>query len=103
MGDVAVQLMNDGTDEVGGDKFDEAIRNHLIQRVSKARGLDETPESQPDAKARLLDRCERAKIDLSSRSKVSIYVPSFFRDIKEEDFEDSLSQEEFETIVHASS
>ena len=99
MGDVAVQLMNDGTDEVGGDKFDEAIRNHLIQRVSKARGLDETPESQPDAKARLLDRCERAKIDLSSRSKVSIYVPSFFRDIKEEDFEDSLSQEEFETIV----
>ena len=50
-------------------------------------------------RARLLDRCERAKIDLSSRSKVPIYVPSFFRGIEEEDFEDSLSQERLETLV----
>lgn len=69
MDDVAVQLRNDGTDEVGGDKFDEAIRNHLIKRVSQARGFDETIEIHPDAKARLLDRCERAKIDLKRSQK----------------------------------
>lgn len=96
---VAVQLMNDGTEEVGGDVFDQAIMNHLIRRVFEARSFDETTEIHPDAKARLLDRCERAKIDLSSRSNVSLYVPSFFRGVKEDDFDDSLSQEELETIV----
>ncbi len=99
MDGVAVQLMNDGTDEVGGDVFDEAIMNRLIQKVRPARGLDETVETQPGAKARLLDRCERAKIDLSSRSEVSLYVPSFFRGIEEEDFYVPLSQEELEIIV----
>ena len=99
IGNVAVQLMNDGTDEVGGDEFDQAIMNHLVQRVFKVRDLDETVEPQPGAKARLLDFCERAKIHLSSSSRAEIYVPSFFRGIEEEEFDDSLSQEELETIV----
>ncbi len=99
MGDVAIQVMNDGTDEVGGDVFDEAIMNRLEQKVRRARGLDETAKIQPGAKARLLHGCERAKIDLSSRSKVSLYVASFFRGIEDEDFDDELSQEELETIV----
>ena len=95
----AVQLMNDGTDEVGGDVFDETIMNRLVQRVRAARDLDETTEPQPGAEARLLDGCERAKIDLSSRSKVSIYIPSFFRSIEDEDFDAELSQEDFEAVV----
>ena len=99
MGDVAIQVINDGTDEVGGDVFDEAIMNRLEQKVRRARGLDETAKIQPGAKARLLHGCERAKIDLSSRSKVSLYVASFFRGIEDEDFDDELSQEELETIV----
>ena len=99
MHNVAVQLMNDGTDEVGGDVFDETIMNRLEQQVRKVRGFDETVAIQPGAKARLLDRCERAKIDLSSRPNVSLYVPSFFRGIEDEDFDDELSQEELETIV----
>jgi actin-like ATPase involved in cell morphogenesis len=99
MGDGAVQLMNDGTDEVGGDRFDEAIMNHLVKEVFEVRGLDEATEPQPGAKARLLDLCERAKIHLSSNSRAEIYVPSFFRGIEEEEFDDSLSQEELETIV----
>ena len=98
-GDVAVQLMNDGTKDVGGDVFDEAIMNHLVREVFEVRGLDEATESQPGAQARLLDHCERAKIDLSSRPKVPIYVPSFFRGIEEADFENSLSQEKLEAIV----
>lgn len=96
---VATQLMNDGTEEVGGDVFDQALMNHLVQNVRKVRGFDETVITQPGAKARLLDRCERAKIDLSSRSKVPIYVPSFFRGIEEEEFDAELSREELETIV----
>ena len=99
MGDMVVQLINDGTDEVGGDKFDEAIMNRLIQNVRKIRTLDETVETHQGATARLLDRCERAKIDLSFRSKVAIYIGSFFRGSVDEDFDYELSQSELEKIV----
>ena len=46
-----------------------------------------------------MDRCERAKIDLSSRSNVAIYVSSFFRGVDEEEFDCPLSQGELEQIV----
>ena len=99
MGDMVVQIMNDGTDEVGGDVFDEAIMNRLVQSVEKSRGFDEAVDTYQGAKARLMDRCERAKIDLSSRSNVEIYLASFFRGVGEEDFDHSLSQTELEEIV----
>ena len=99
MGDMVVQIMNDGTDEVGGDVFDEAIMNRLVQNVTQTRGLDEAVGEQPGARARLLDRCERAKIDLSSRANVAIYVGSFFRGIEDEDFDYTLSQFELEQTV----
>lgn len=98
-GNIAVQLMNDGTDEVGGDVFDETLMNRLTQKVRAERNLAETIDSQLGAKARLLDRCERAKIDLSSESKVAIYVPSFFHGIEDEDFDAELSREELEGVV----
>ena len=99
MGDMVVQLMNDGTDEVGGDIFDEAIMNDLERKVRSARGLDENVDTHPGAKPRLMHRCERAKIDLSSRSSVTIYVDSFFRGAEEEDFDYVLKQSELEQIV----
>jgi molecular chaperone DnaK len=99
VGNTVVQVKNDGTDEVGGDVFDETLMNSLVQKVSKIRGLDENVEIQPQAKARLMDRCERAKIDLSNRSNVSIYVGSFFRGEEDDDFDYSLSQNELEHIV----
>ena len=99
MGNMVVQVMNDGTDEVGGDTFDEAIMNHLLQTVAKSRGYDETVDTHQGAKARLMDRCERAKIDLSFRSNVEIYVGSFFRGVAEEEFDHALTQAELEQIV----
>lgn len=98
MGDMVVQLMNDGTDEVGGDVFDETIMNYLVQNVRSNRGFDESVDIKPGAKSRLMDRCERAKIDLSSRSNVEVYVRSFFNAIEEE-FDYLLSQSELEQIV----
>jgi molecular chaperone DnaK len=99
MGDMVVQLMNDGTDEVGGDVFDESIMNRLAQQVCASRGIDRAVETRPGAKARLLDRCERAKIDLSTRARSQIYVGSFFRGVGDEDFDYSLSREELEGVV----
>ena len=99
MGDMVVQLMNDGTDEVGGDVFDENIMNRLVQKVCAARGVQATVETQPGAKPRLLDRCERAKIDLSMRERSQVYVGSFFRGMTDEDFDYALSREELEEVV----
>lgn len=94
-----MQIKNDGTDDVGGDMFDEAIMNELIRRVCAQRGLSENVEIQPGAKARLLSRCERAKIELSTRTRTQIYVASFFRGIEDEDFDYSLDKDELESIV----
>jgi hypothetical protein len=96
---MVVQLMNDGTDTVGGYVFDENIMNRLVQNVCASRGIDRAVETRPGAKARLLDRCERAKIDLSTRARSQVYVGNYFRDISDEDFDYSLSQEELEEIV----
>jgi actin-like ATPase involved in cell morphogenesis len=93
-----VQIRNDGTDEVGGDTFDEYLRNEVVRRVLKRRGLDETTRIQPDALARLLHRCERAKIDLSDRTSVLIYVGSFFSGIADEDLDYTLTRDELEEI-----
>ena len=98
-GGMVVQLTNYGTDEVGGDVFDETVLNHVVRKVSVSRGLDSHPDIQPGAKERLLHRCEEAKIALSSRSRVKIYVPNFFRDAGEDDIDYTLSQSEFEGVV----
>ncbi len=96
---MVVQVRNDGTDEVGGDIFDEAVMNSVVQSVLKTRGIVSEVHVRPGAKARLLEWCERAKIDLSGRSNAGIYVRSYFQGLADEDFEYSLSQAELEDIV----
>ena len=96
---MAVQLTNDGTDEVGGDVFDETLLNHVVQKILGSRGLDNGGDIQPGAKERLLHRCEESKIALSSRSGVEIYVPNFLRSPEEDDINYTLSQSEFEDVA----
>lgn len=60
-----LQIANDGTNEVGGDLFDEAIRNELERRVRHNRQFSPEAEVNDDARTRLLHYCERAKIDMS--------------------------------------
>lgn len=98
-GQTLLQLMNDGTDEVGGDVFDETIMNRLIHAVAGKHGYESTVDFQLGAKSRLLDSCERAKIDLSSRTNAAIYVPNFFRGVSDEDFDYTLDQTKLEMIV----
>ena len=95
---MVVQLRNDGTEEVGGDVFDETLKNYIIQKVSAARGLA-APEVQSGAPERLIDRCERAKIDLSSRSSAQLYVSGFFRGLDDDDLDYVLRQDELERVV----
>lgn len=93
-----LQVANDGTDEVGGDRFDEALKNEVIRSVRKARGLDDVVQAHPDAAARLLHMCEQAKIDLSARDSVQIYLHDYFRGLADGSLEHALPRTELERI-----
>lgn len=98
VGDMVVQIMNDGTDEVGGDLFDEIVMERVLNRVAREKKLANI-DPFPGARARLLERCERAKIDLSSRQSATVYVRSFFRDVDDDDIDYTLTKEELEEAV----
>ena len=99
IGNTVVQVMNDGTDEVGGDVFDETIMRRILMKVAHEKGLGDEVDIQPGAKERLLEDCERAKIALSGRSSASVYVGNFFRNTDNDDIDYTLSKEELEEAV----
>ena len=78
--DQVVQLRNGGTEEVGGDQFDQAIRDAVIARFANAAGIPADTSIHPDARLRLLHDAETNKIALSERSSTSFYRPDFFAD-----------------------
>lgn len=94
-----VQVGNDGTEEVGGDVFDDEIRNEVERRARAAELLPDDVSVAPEAKSLLMHRCERAKIDLSNRSRVGVYFPAYFRGAKDVDLDYQLSREEMDGIV----
>jgi molecular chaperone DnaK len=75
-----VQLRNGGTDEVGGDQFDQSIRDAVIARFSKSADIPPGAAIHPDARLRLLHDAETNKIALSERASTSFYRPDFFVD-----------------------
>jgi molecular chaperone DnaK (HSP70) len=72
------QVMNIGDNEVGGDYIDEAIVNYVLEQHLLLHNLDQLPPIMPGAKARLLNACEAAKIQLSHKSKALIYIDNYF-------------------------
>lgn len=75
-----VQLNNHGSDDVGGDRFDESLRNVVLQKVFKRDGLTEDAAIHPEARTRLLHQCEISKIALSDAAAYSLFIDPFFKD-----------------------
>jgi molecular chaperone DnaK len=68
-GGAIMQVSNLGDNEVGGDRFDERLRNFLRSKHAKAHGIDDiTALEQPGVAAKLLHQCETVKIHLSDKS-----------------------------------
>ena len=73
-----LQLRNGGTAQVGGDWFDEVIRNEVVTRFSVSAGIADTDHPSREARLRLLQDSERNKIELSERASVTFYRPGYF-------------------------
>ena len=95
--DRITQIANHGTEEVGGDHFDTSIRNAVLTAYAKEYELPDDVEISDDARARLLQQCERAKIALSDATTYPMFGPSFFEGL-EEDFDHPLGRQELDAI-----
>lgn len=80
--DVSILELGDGVFEVistngdthlGGDDFDQAIINHLVEEFKKSDGIDLSKDQM--ALQRLKEAAEKAKIELSSAQETDINLP----------------------------
>jgi len=78
--DQIIQLANVGDDEVGGDRFDELIRNHARDAHARQNKIDDLLGLERDeARILLLNQCELRKIELSQRENATIFVRNYLR------------------------
>lgn len=94
-----VQIANDGTEDVGGDFFDEELRNEVEKRSRTASGFDEDIEVYPQARNRLLHQCEEAKIKLSNSNSANIYVDSYYQSNDQTALDLNLSRNDMQDII----
>jgi molecular chaperone DnaK len=94
-----VQVANDGTDDVGGDIFDETLRNEVEKRSIEQLGLSDDLVVLPEARKRLLHECEQAKIQLSGRSTWTVYVDPYYQSEDKSTLDVTLSREDLQDIV----
>ena len=95
-----MQIASRGDNDVGGDGFDEALRNHIRDKHSREHGLENALSLENDGSAALLvNACERAKIQLSTRESTPIVIRGFLRSEQGADLALSITREELETVV----
>lgn len=75
-----LQILNRGDNTVGGDYLDDAIQKYVEQKHAEQHGWDEDNrlERNPGMSAKLQSECERAKINLSTHPKTTIFVPNYY-------------------------
>lgn len=68
-----VQLQNVGTGQLGGDVFDDALRNWVLTH-----GTDGTVDISTDQRRQLRHKCEELKIRLSEEDSGTLYIRNFY-------------------------
>jgi molecular chaperone DnaK len=74
-----LQLRNGGTDQVGGDQFDDVIYKEVVSRFARDNGIKTGDSGLPEARLKLRQQAEDNKIALSERESVTFYVPEYFQ------------------------
>ncbi|RIK30035.1 MAG: hypothetical protein DCC55_37590, partial [Chloroflexi bacterium] len=97
---VLTQVMNEGDQEVGGDKFDLRLRQLIRQKHEACYPSADWSRLKPQVDARLLTVCEDTKILLSSRKSWKVFIPDFFLAANDEStLAVTITAMEFETAV----
>jgi molecular chaperone DnaK len=81
-GAAIMQIANLGDNEVGGDRFDERLRNFLRTKHATVYGLEDISSlEQPGMAAKVLHQCEVVKIHLSDPEKLieDVIVKNFLK------------------------
>jgi len=80
LGGVVMQVASRGNNEIGGDRFDDRLRNEIRDRHAAYHGIaDIAALEQPGAAASLLTQCEQAKIALSSEDRFTVIAKDYLR------------------------
>jgi molecular chaperone DnaK len=81
-GGTLIQIASAGDNTIGGDEFDERLRNFVKTKIARERGIEDLArDERPGMGAKLLFQCEQAKIALSSAAtdQHSIIVRDYLR------------------------
>jgi len=79
-GDQIIQIANMGDTEVGGDRFDEIVRNR-VRDFHAAQHLvhDLLTLERDEARILLLNQCELRKIELSEKETATVFVRNYLK------------------------
>lgn len=95
-----IQIANRGDNDVGGDRFDDILRNLVREKHALEYGLEDiTAQEAENVRVRLLTACETAKIDLSSSDRADILLRGYLRSQPGRDLALELSRQEVEEAV----
>lgn len=74
------QVFNRGNNHVGGDYLDTRIKNYVEEEHARKFGWDDKTKKilLRGKDAELIESCERAKIDLSTRDSAAIFLPDCY-------------------------
>jgi molecular chaperone DnaK (HSP70) len=81
-GGTIVQIKNQGDNEIGGDRFDERLRNLARERHAREHGVENvSPSEAAGMAARLLAQCEQRKVELSAESvkSATLFIRDYLR------------------------
>ncbi|WP_370181626.1 Hsp70 family protein [Rhodococcus wratislaviensis] len=67
-----VQLQNSGTGDLGGDVFDDTLRNWVLTHATEG-----AVDVDPERRRQLRHKCEQLKIHLSSEESATLYIRNF--------------------------
>ena len=92
-------LATNGDTHLGGDDFDNAIIDYLVDEFKKSQGIDLKQDKM--AMQRLKEAAEKAKIELSGMQQTQINLPFITADSSGPKHLDvSLSRSKFEELIH---
>ncbi|OQW91638.1 MAG: hypothetical protein BWK79_16415, partial [Beggiatoa sp. IS2] len=75
-----VQIQSKGDNTVGGDRFDDRLIRYAKNEHLRQYNLsDDLANEFPHAESKLIAQCELAKIGLSGRTSVNIFVPHYLK------------------------